>query len=274
MLVTAITGSLGSCQSGDRSGLGADAADLARVESEYPIGEVDRLTPRLYLILLGGVEEAAQKENIVRASIAECLRESGWAAGDGPVTSSEMPADARVIYRPLSVDEATRDGYDSILGSGGAPGPSSIEMFRSALPTSELSAFDAIQSTCQRRAMSDVFGDIDAREGARVEIEAKYNEFLDRLAGQSEVRTLNREWADCVAKQGIDLQAEDPPSLIDSAVKLSPSQRSAVALADARCRVEVGYEDRYVSTFRRYEATFIAENEAAILAVVNLASDG
>ena len=222
----------------------------------------------------------ATAENARQYILQECMSERGfsWTYEETP----QLKIDDLFVGRPLSLTEARAYGYDvptnnteehssstsaaaqtAFMGTEGSE-TTSIDLFGSAASVTN--------DGCLAYSLERVYGSI---ENGMKATGLMRNALLPSMNGVNfdpSITDLYGPWETCMTEQG---QSNLPnPDQAWLRAQSSPSDSASIAVADATCREQVGYDEKRREVAGKYLTTFLLENEALITEIQSVRSEG
>lgn len=263
---------LAACSDDSASGLDTSGEHRAEVEAEF---RPDTNTSIVESVLYGHSSGAFELELAGYNLMSSCVQAAGFDWPAVKPTEALILADVQPIVRLLSVDDARSKGYGFSESTPAAQIGDPVGDYRSSLAPAQIQAFDALVSTCSETTRETLFADTRQYEDLRQQLEQKRLDFYTAFNSLDSIEALTQDWSDCMKSAGY--QVHTPGDAVNLAwgpgiqgTSASPTQEFAVALADANCRVQTDYEATYIDEFLNAESSFVYENEALIVSLVQL----
>ena len=221
----------------------------------------------LYDSTMGGSASGADElQASIETSRHSCMAAVGFEYPVPAITRAMLQADLAPIIRPLSPAQAAQYGYqdpaDATREAFKAAFDSAIKTYRDTLDPTRQQTFDAAQDSCSGQAITSPFADYGHYESLRVAMENKRNDFTTAFAAAAPVQQLARTWSACMTTKGYDFTSiSDAQNLAST----ETTKATAIAVADADCRITTNYEASYIDLYRRAESAFVYDNQQRII---------
>lgn len=247
----------------------------------------------------GQVQAAATNDPLALAKVEEFLKPNGPAeqarqvvirrcmnnAGFDWTVAPEKPLQVEDLLglKPLSVEEARTKGYSEDVSSTPAEGrtpqePGAQEAFMgpSDAPKVSVNVLGMSPSVpsggCLAESFKEIYGSIEnGMMATGVSANAVLPAINAGIADQS-IADANKDWQKCMENSGQPNLAT--PDLAWDEARKNPDRAGTIALADAKCRDSINYEETRKASLNKYLTTFLTSNEAIITEIQGIRQTG
>jgi hypothetical protein len=229
-------------------------------------------------VLYGASSGAFKLEHTGFTLMTSCVEATGFKWPATEPTASVISAEVKPILKRLPLSQAKAHGYGFSDALPHLPSGDPVADYNAALSTSQQTAYAKVIDTCGARTSSALFADKTKYERLREDLQTKRIDFYTSFSAAPPVVALTGKWSSCMQLKGYRVKsiseavqlAAATPEPANQGTSASPKTEFAVALADAGCRVETNYEAAYIDLFRNAESTFVFENEALLVELIQL----
>ncbi|OMH27567.1 hypothetical protein BKD30_02610 [Tersicoccus phoenicis] len=260
----AVALALAGCGNGGGSGGTNPGAASAQIS---PAQNADPQTVAQANALLSPNEAAEQARQVV---LETCM------AAAGGSWTRQTPEKATVYdllaLRPLTIEQARQRGYNedrstgeqaqgggqAFLGTGQTEAPVSADLFGIKSQVNP--------DGCLGKSLAEVYGSVQSGMQATGVVDNAMLPAVNAALASQEMSDVTGKWSACMKQAGENFPT---PDLATMNARQQPDRSMAIALADAKCRESVRYEQVRTSQLNRYLATFLRQHEAEITTVLD-----
>ncbi|MDJ0459816.1 hypothetical protein PUN71_021645 [Arthrobacter sp. NQ7] len=259
-LLLLATGCAGSPADSAAGNNGAGSVQAAASPDPQAVTKVDE-----FLSSNGPAEQARQ------IAIRDCMAKAGFKWEE--TVPKQMKVQDLVPLKPLSIEQARSVGYASPQQSQSqeaqnAQTPAAAEAFMGPAGAPKVSVNvlgmkpSVSSKGCLAESYKQVYGSV---ENGMMATGVTINAVLPGInaaIGDSSVADANKKWSECMTAASYP-NLETPDRAWDTA-RQNPTNADAIAVADAKCREGVSYEDVRKAALNKYLTTFLTRNETLI----------
>lgn len=223
----------------------------------------------------GPAEQARQ------TAIRTCMAEAGFSWTDAP--QQQPKVQDLIPLKPLPLEQARSVGYTNpqqkkSQEASNAQTPAAMEAFSgpsgaARVSVNVLGMKPSVSSKgCLAESYKQVYGSIENGMMATGVTSNAVLPAVNAAIGDASVSEANKKWSECMTTAGYP-GLQTPDRAWDKA-RQAPQEAAAVAVADAKCREGVSYEDIRKAALNKYLTTFLVRNEALITEIQAIRKQG